>query len=188
MDEQKPRLFIDIDGVIYAHYAGQWQIRPYVVTLTRWAVDHFDIWWASWNSNKANVISALYLHGTIGVIAKDWDQNTTVPRGKLCWIEAHGGFDKPWLLIEDTPPCDEERKFLLGKGLLQNWIVVPDTGSDILLEVKCILERWVKDGRVLVPTDWVREMGAERDLCTLKEWTGYADYSNAPVPSDTEHK
>lgn len=185
--DTKPRLYIDIDGVVYGHYAGQWQIRPYVVTLTDWAAQHFDIYWVSYNSRKHEVVKITYADGQV---VENYYPRTKDERGfeyrvpqtwhpkadhaeKLQAIHVTGGLDGDWFLIEDSVPDMEQREILESFGKMPNWIVVPDTGSDVLLEVKSVLERWLKDRKLIVPYEWATRECAERDLCTTAEWKGY---------------
>ena len=166
----KPRLFLDIDGVIYAHYAGQWQIRPYTVSLVAWAAKHFDIYWASWNSRRAQVVQVLYAEG---IVCETMSDKPGIPPGKFPYIEAYGGLEGDWLFIEDTPPSEAEARYLSDRGILGRYIVVPDTGGDVLLDVKVALEGWIKDRKIVVPADWIRPISIAKDLCTVDQWTGY---------------
>jgi hypothetical protein len=183
----KPRLFIDIDGVIYANYGGEWQVRPYVVTFTRWAEEFFDIYWLSFNSRREQVVKILYAPGQV---ITDWHPSTLDDRGyrvpvyqdwhpkanraeKLVGIYNYGGLEGDWLLIEDTPPHADQIEVLDHFNAMNKWIVVPDTGADVLLELKFVLERWLKDRKIIVPYEWATRVSVDRDLCVTAEWNGY---------------
>jgi|GEM_PF-463454 len=180
---KKPRLFLDIDGVIYAHYAGAWQIRPYTLTLINWAVEHFDVYWASWNSRKDQVALILYADpGHRTTVCVEMDEDSDIPGGsKLKWISKYGGLDDDWILIEDTAPFLAEKELLKSKNMLDRFIVIPDTGGDALLDVKIALEGWLKNRKIIVPFDWIRPMGIERDLCITAEWQGYKGDDLVPI-------
>lgn len=183
----KPCLFIDIDGVVYGSYGGAWQVRPYVVTLTNWAKDHFDIYWVSFNSRKEQVVQSIYAHGKVVLT---WGQNTLDDRGyrvrlpetwhpkadnceKLIAINELCGIEKDWILIEDTPPHADQIEVLEHFKSLHKWVVVPDTGSDVLLDVKIMLEEWLKTRDLIVPFEWATREPEERDLCCNSVWKGY---------------
>lgn len=183
----KPRLYLDIDGVIYGNYGGEWQVRPYAVTLTKWAEQYFDIFWLSFNSRRVEVVKTIYCPGTV---ITEWAPHFLDERGyryrqhqdwhplaeeseKLIGINSTGGLGGEWFLIEDTPPTVAQTKILEDLGILHRWIVVPDTGSDVLLEVKHVLESYANTGKLLVPYEWATRESAERSLCIDAEWKGY---------------
>ena len=153
----KPRLYMDIDGVIFAIYNGSWQIRPYTKSLLDWADQHFDIYWTSFNSGRAQIVRACYLPGK--VCGTDQVPEPAVPSGlpgKLSWIDETGGLDDPWLIIEDTAPTPAQFKILKDLGIANRWIVVPEFGADTLLDVKNMLQGYIVGGILQVPEGWVR--------------------------------
>jgi hypothetical protein len=183
----KPRLYLDIDGVLYANYGGDWQLRPYIKTLVNWAAEHFDILWVSYNSRKEKVVE---IAAGVGEVVSDYwpyhldekgfrvnDDPTWHPRaglsGKLQAIHHTGGLDDPWLLIEDSSPDVDQVAILEEKGMLDRWVVVPDTGADVLLDLKMVLQDWLKDGKLTVPYEWATRQVAERDLWVNAYWKGY---------------
>jgi hypothetical protein len=183
----KGRLYLDIDGVLYAHYGGEWQLRPYIKTLVNWAKKHFDIYWVSYNSRKDMVVM---IAAGEGEVIHNWWPTETDEKGfkvnkdpgwhplagraeKLQAIYTTGGLDDQWFMIEDTPPTKEQAEILQDKNMLDRWVVVPDTGSDVLLDVKIALEGWLTKGKLIVPYEWATRVQAERDLCTTAEWKGY---------------
>lgn len=183
----KPRLYLDIDGVLYANYGGEWQLRPYIKTLVNWARDHFDIFWVSYNSRKDTVVD---IAAGIGEVvhdywpfhldergfkindAPDWHP-LACSSGKLQAIHHTGGLDDRWFLVEDTPPEGDQVKILEEKKMMDRWIVVPDTGADVLLDLKIALEGWVTKGTLLVPFEWGTRSVEERSLSIWSEWKGY---------------
>ena len=59
--KSKTRLYLDIDGVIYGWYGGQWQIRPYTATLINWAKKHFDVKFLSFNGRNEMISKVCYI-------------------------------------------------------------------------------------------------------------------------------
>lgn len=191
----KPRLYLDIDGIVYAEYGGEWQVRPYVVTLTGWARHYFDIYWVSDNSNKENVVESIYAHGSVITdywpraadergyqlpVHQDWHRLADHSH-KLQAIQVTGGVQQgEWLLIEDTPPSAAQQEILNDYGMLDRYLVVPDTGSDVLLDLRFVLEGWLRDRKLVVPFDWVREYHPERDMCIQARWKGYGKQPRGP--------
>jgi hypothetical protein len=185
----RPRLYIDIDGVLYAHYGGEWQLRPYIVTFTRWAKKHFDIYWVSYNSHAHEVVASSYAAGEV-VGINTWTEYTTDDKGfkipveptwhpkalhsgKLKPIHNTGGLQGEWFLIENTPPNVEQTEILDSLGQFNRWIVVPDTGSDVLLDLKVVFEEYIATGKLNVPYEWATRSSRERDLSLTAPWNGF---------------
>lgn len=193
----KPRLFIDIDGVLYANYGGQWQLRPYIVTLTAWAAQHFDVYYLSFNSRRDIIPSVCYAPGEpildwkvdkvdaegnpvkddrgFRVDARDWHPRAGGSE-KLHAIREYGGLEGDWILIEDTPPNEDQIAILNDYDSLRKWLVIPDTGGDVLLDVKMALENYLAKGKLIVPFAWCEPVSIERDLCINAEWKGYGKH------------
>src|SRR5262245_26398344 len=56
----KPRLYIDMDGVLFGYYDYFFQLRPNAVGFLRWAVKYFDCrWLTAWAEPD---IAALFSH------------------------------------------------------------------------------------------------------------------------------
>lgn len=166
----KPRLYLDIDGVIYGWYGGQWQVRPYTATLIQWAKEHFDVKWLSFNGRAQMIGKVCYvdplpctnMDPEIGI--GSWE--------KLRGIEADGGLDGDWFIIEDTPPTLEAWEILNEKRMLHKWILIPETGADTLLDVKLILEEWVKTKHLYVPKQWRGIDYKYKEMCLYEDWEG----------------
>jgi hypothetical protein len=172
--ESKPRLYLDIDGVIYGWYGGQWQVRPYTATLIMWAKEHFDVKWLSFNMREEMIAKVCY----VDPIPRT-DMNPSL--GNITWeklrgIEADGGLDGDWFIIEDTPPTAEAWEVLNEKGMLHKWILVPETGADVLLEVKIILEGWLAERKLRIPKFWQYADYRNKNLCLYDEWKGPEKY------------
>jgi len=172
----KPRLYLDIDGVIYGWYGGQWQIRPYVTTLIEWAREYFNIKWLSFNMREDKIAEVCYV-APLPRTDMSHDENDPDSALKSKWekvrgITNDGGLDGDWFIIEDTPPTLEGYEELKKHNSLHKWILVPETGADILLEVKTILEEWLKDKRLKVPRYWQNADYKEKSLCLYADWKG----------------
>lgn len=188
-DQPNKRLYVDIDGVVIANYGCDWQVRPYVRTLVAWAEKQgFEVFWVSYNSHKVQIVDVV-AHG-IGTVVTDYfdydrDEKGFKVRREPTWhplameseklqaVHITGGLDGEWFFIEDTPPTEAQRKILEEKGILHRWIVVPDSGSDVLLECRHILSEYLKTGKLIVPYEWCSRISAERDMWVNGEWKGY---------------
>lgn len=175
VSETKPRLYLDIDGVIYGWYGGQWQVRPFTSTLINWAKKHFDVKWLSFNGRNEIIGQVLYSE----LPKTDMSHDDTDPDSalkskweKVRGITNDGGLDGDWLIIEDTPPTLEGYEELKKYNSLHKWILVPETGSDVLLEVKRILEEYLETGKVRTPGSWQKANYLDKSMSLLAEWKG----------------
>jgi len=167
--DSKPRLYLDIDGVIYGWYGGQWQIRPYTATLIAWADKHFDVKWNSFNMRDEMIGKVLYTE------IPRTDMGPDVGIGsweKLRGIEGDGGLEGDWFIIEDTPPTLEAWEVLNEKNMLHKWILVPETGADVLLDVKTILEEWLDTKKLNIPRYWQYADYKAKSMCLGGDWKG----------------
>jgi len=171
VSKSKPRLYLDIDGVIYGWYGGQWQIRPYTVTLIEWAKKYFNVKWLSFNGRNELIGKVLYtelpktdMGPTIGIGKGKWE--------KLRGIEEDGNLDDDWFIIEDTPPTLEAWEILHKKNILHKWILVPESGSDVLLEVKYVLENWLETKKIQTPEYWQKANFLDKSLCLTNRYLG----------------
>lgn len=174
-EPSKPRLYLDIDGVIYGWYGGQWQIRPYVATLIEWAKEHFDVKWLSFNMRDELIGKVCYAELTRTDMSHDGDDPDSALKSKwekVRGITNDGGLDGDWLIIEDTPPTLEGYEELKKHNSLHKWILVPETGSDVLMEVKLVLERYLETGKLRVPGQWAKANYLDKSLCLLADWQG----------------
>jgi len=172
----KPRLYLDIDGVIYGWYGGQWQVRPYTATLIEWAKEHFDVKWLSFNMREEMIAKVCYVNPLPRCdMSHSSDPEESEIKGKwekLRGIETDGGIDGDWLIIEDTPPTLEAYEILKEKNSLHKWILVPETGADVLLEVKQILEEYLESGKIVTPGFWQQANYLDKSMCLLGNWEG----------------
>ena len=175
VDAKKPRLYLDIDGVIYGWYGGQWQVRPYTASLIHWANKHFDVKWLSFNGRDEMLGKVLYSEIPKTNMSHSDDEeesNLKGPWEKLRGIERDGGIEGDWLIIEDTPPTLEAYEILKEKDSLHKWILVPETGADVLLEVMIVLEQWLEKGKLRIPKYWQFADYLGKELCLWDDWKG----------------
>lgn len=180
----KPRLYLDIDGVIYGWYGGQWQVRPYTATLIQWAKKHFDVKWLSFNGRHEIITQVCYVD-PLPKTDMSHDDNDPESALKSKWekirgITNDGGLAGDWLIIEDTPPTLEGYEELKKHNSLHKWILVPETGSDVLLEVKRVLEEYLETGKVRTPGFWQKANYLDKSMCLLADWKGPAENQCEP--------
>lgn len=166
----KPRLYVDIDGVIIGHYGGAWQIRPYVRTLLGWAEEHFRISWLSYSGYREIVPRALYSKYRQATWPESGEIGTL---GKLQSI-VHEDDGTDWIMLEDEPPTIPAREYLKEREWSDRWIVVPESGCDVLLELRFTLEEWLKSRRMIVPVEWLHlDKDETFGMSTRAIWEGY---------------
>ncbi len=137
----KPRLFIDVDGVILARYGkdGFFQMRPYVGDFLRFAVKNFHPFWLTCHGPlSTDSIASLNSMGGNQIGYAEWRHDAM---DKVGGVIANGGLSGEWFTVEDEYPLREATAFLKGHGLLHRWIIVPRTGRDVLLQTMKELER-----------------------------------------------
>ena len=175
LEKSKPRLYLDIDGVIYGWYGGQWQIRPYTATLIHWAQKYFDVKWLSFNGNHEKIGKVLYSEipkTDMSLDKSDPQSDLKIRWEKVRGISNDGGLDGEWLIIEDTPPTQEGYEELKKHNSLHKWVLVPETGSDVLLELKLVLEEWLDSHILKLPRYWHRANYKDKSLCLFDTWNG----------------
>lgn len=131
----KPVLFHDIDGVLFGHYDGHFQLRPGVHSWLHWAHGHFDVvWLTSWTHARVEaLLDLLYLRAYLPARCANWH---AYQRKSLWFIEAveklHG---REWYWLDDE--LDQWQEDLHAAGLaLDHCLAVSPTGRDSLLEVQ----------------------------------------------------
>lgn len=75
----KPILFHDVDGVLFADYSGHYQLRPNVKGWLEWAHEHFQVvWLTTWQQDDLkNLLKILYCekyvrHPAVQFRVADW--------------------------------------------------------------------------------------------------------------------
>ena len=183
----KGYLFCDIDGVIIGNYGNDWQIRPYTKTFLDWVSKklNFDIIWISANSDAKRIVDFLDLPGRFTPpVAND----RRLGLGKLDKIydTLSGDIENQlWFMIEDEEPNEEIIKALKLNNSLHKWMVVPDSGADVLLDLHLAFAEWRTDIIVLekdplktflnVPYEWCCRTVPNKDMCCRGEWKGYGE-------------
>lgn len=175
----KPRLFLDVDGVVLAYYglpgAGKcYQMRPYIGSFISWASQHFDLYWLTAHSPDStqkichynNVIQFSSLAektaapaGIRGITYapwRDYDKEQDDFKGlnldKVQGIIDHGGLSGEWIVIEDNLPCFQAYDLINSQPELKNrWVIVPDHGANIFLEIQLMLENYLQTGKIIPP-------------------------------------
>lgn len=105
----KPVLFHDIDGVLFGHYDGAFQMRPGVSTWLEWAYEHFEIvWLTSWPAEKTRALLEVTYNGHLLNRGTFQHANWTCYADKLTWlIEAVQKLKgRDWFWIDDEVPED----------------------------------------------------------------------------------
>jgi hypothetical protein len=194
----KPKLFLDVDGVILAHYAlpGQkpcFQMRPYVGSFISWASQHFDLFWLTchgpdstdlickynnvlqFNSlddkNKApeTVRGITYCHWRD--YSKEASDNTSLNLDKVQGIINVSSLSEDFLVIEDEYPCYDGYYLVHSQAKLKDkWIIVPKEGANIFPELQLVLEKYLLDKKLKLP--WMQpEVDASAQLTGNKIFT-----------------
>lgn len=179
MKVSKPRLFLDVDGVVLAHYGlpGQapfFQMRPYVGSFITWASQHFDLYWLTahgpdstkkichynnvtqFDSLKDKSSAPSGIPGITYAHWRDYEKESENFQGlnldKVQGIIDHGGLNGEWIVIEDNLPCFQGYDLINSQpDLKKKWIIVPDQGADIFLDIQVMMERYLLTGELLPP-------------------------------------
>jgi len=135
----KPLLFHDIDGVLFADYAGHYQLRPNVKGWLEWAHEHFQVCWlTSWpKEDIRQLLKILYgekyiRHPAITFRVADWYTYNT----KEDWLSANRSQLEgvSWYWIDDQIPPDGR---LIQLGLdPARCIAVNPKGADELVKLQ----------------------------------------------------
>lgn len=151
---RKPRLYHDVDGVLFASYTvfpgarPVFQLRPYTRDWFRWVLKRFElVWLTTWNASDLESLlstrSGLYLdHVWQASRYLDWQTDLTLPVATKAEAVKKDlvGFDGPWFWIDDFPEG-------LPIGFPKESIVyVPESGPNGLIELverlPARLRRW----------------------------------------------
>lgn len=127
----KGDIYVDVDGVLFAYYDGNLQLRPYVHSFLRWCCETFEncYWHTCWGGRFGDVLKFIY-GGDIARKFKDsnWDHS----KGKMTGIDP----SRPFIWVEDGI-LDEEMGWLQAHGFEDRYIQVPFNDSpNALLSVK----------------------------------------------------
>lgn len=175
----KPRLFLDVDGVVLGYYnlpglKPHFQIRPYVGGFIQWASQHFDLFWltahgpdstekichytnviqfknlAERNQSPAHIPGITYAHWRD--YEKESDNFSGINLDKLQGVKDYGGLNGEWLVIEDNLPCFQGYDLINAYSeIKEKWIIVPDHGANLFLDLQIILENYLKTGKIINP-------------------------------------
>jgi len=188
----KKYLFMDCDGVLIGNYGNDWQVRPYHKTflnkMEKWG---FDITWISMNSSIRELVKVLHLPGKMS--ADHGDLVMVEGRYHLSKltriVQVLGGIENVentcWFMIEDEEPNEDMIKFLKKHNSLHKWIVVPDCGSDVLLDLYLSFASWWSDvcidkdlqpsHPIVVPYEWCCRPVPKKDMSCMGKWLGYGE-------------
>ncbi|BCA56467.1 hypothetical protein W02_36070 [Nitrospira sp. KM1] len=139
-----PILFHDIDGVLFGHYAGEFQLRPGVKSWLAWAHEHFElIWLTSWESERIHSLLRVLCCDKFGDNLESppfHHANWTNYENKVVWVQqaVQKLNGREWFWIDD-----EIEKFSLeieSAGIpLGRCIQSNPTGRDELLSIQSTL-------------------------------------------------
>lgn len=170
----KPKLFIDVDGVVLASYGygnhTSYQIRPYVGSFLIWAYQHFDLYWLTCHGSDSTAqISQLcgILQAKMGEVIpssiphitylpwrnydKEREDYTGINLDKLQAV-LDLSKDQPWLVIEDNYPCYEGYKAVMANlNWKQQWVIVPSEGADVFIPLQKMLEDYLSSQKINPP-------------------------------------
>jgi hypothetical protein len=135
---RKPRLYIDVDGVILGLYGEpeEFQMRPAVNSFLRWADEHFEcVWLTAWGARANALVRMCQFNREFP--AAVWH------RSKTEGID----FTGEWFWIDDDL-LDGERVDLEEHAVLDRHIRVDLHGSDALVVVRRQLELRLRDLRL----------------------------------------
>ncbi len=150
----KPRLFIDVDGVILARYgpSGRFQMRPHAGDLLALAVRHFRCFWLTCHDreNTAAIERFACVRGMLGFA------NFPIGRGldKVQGVADNGGLRGEWYVIEDERPLAQGWDHLVAKGLSWRWLICPQNGRDALLHAQRMLASYLQTRVMAPPRGW----------------------------------
>jgi len=150
----KPRLFIDVDGVILARYGEnrRFQMRPHVGDFLAFAAKHFRCFWITCHDAD----DCEYIERFACVRGAVTFADFPMSRGldKVQAVVDHGGLRGEWFAIEDERPVADGWTHLKAKNLSHRWLICPRDGRDVLLRAKEMLEAYLETGVMRAPKGW----------------------------------
>jgi len=144
---EKPVLYIDVDGVLFAHYGDPFafQLRPGVGSFLTWAIRNFRCRFLTcWSEDQVwKLLHSIYLGGYVpqGQPGPTFEYANWKPTGqKSGVVKRHETF----FWIEDGVSREDEA-LLKSWGKWNCYIPVNPSGEDGLAEAKKALERRLTD-------------------------------------------
>lgn len=145
---KKPILFHDIDGVLYAEYDGEFQLRPNTKSWLKWVHQNFNVvWFSTWTEEDIQLLLAfLFKEQYLRKILPPSNRILVAPwlgfKEKEGWLsaETRGSLADvvEWYWIDDQVPPASQLKAL---GLdPEHCIQVNPKGSNELEHLKELLE------------------------------------------------
>lgn len=171
----KPRLFLDVDGVVLADYSlpGQrpcYQMRPYVGSFIAWASKHFELYWLTCHGPDSTEKICHYnnvlqfnslsekpanskLSGITYAYWRSFEDNQKINLDKIDGIIKNGGLSGEWLVIEDNLPCYDGYHLINSQpDLKKRWITVPPQDHvDLFIQIQKMLEQYLIDKSINPP-------------------------------------
>jgi hypothetical protein len=136
----KGDIYIDVDGVLFAYYGSQLQLRPYVHSFLWWCAEAFEncYWHTCWGNRFGDVLKFIY-GSHIAHRFKDSNWNHSI--GKMTGIDT----TRLFIWVEDGLSTDE-MKWLQQNGFMNNYIKVPFNGSpNALLTAKRKIQKKIQE-------------------------------------------
>ena len=119
---EKPRLYIDVDGVLFGIYGGTSQLRPNAVQFLRWCVAHFDCYWlTAWPKARLDTLLSCLMAPDLHVIQEA--KRTFGPDDKADAID----YSRSFYWIEDEIG-KQNRTYLAARDVLGRYIYVHPEG------------------------------------------------------------
>lgn len=129
VESRRPRLYIDVDGVLFGFYDGYFQLRPNAIGFLLFCVQNFTCYWlTAWSELALNeLLRRTYGGNIIGQISYCmWTTN------KAPAIDMTGGHQ--WWWVEDDLTF-ADASYLDRLGQLNRHIYVDPQGADNLYAV-----------------------------------------------------
>lgn len=145
----RPKLLLDV-SIMTGYYGGQNQLRPYAKTLLSFVLANFEVHWL----NK--VVNPTHLTHFIAAQGIDPEAIPTAmwsgELGTIDGIRRLCNFQGEWFVVSDSFPQGKGYDFLVAnKPFQKRWIKLPNRGSDVLLDVKEMLDNWLSTGDMITP-------------------------------------
>ena len=171
----RPKLFIDVDGVILANYGNHFQMRPYVGTFLKRALEIFDCYWLTCHRRESvDAICRLNSICANDIQYADWNGgrydkvdgvlNTIRPNKSFPLSPQIVSRKEEWYVIEDEYPLDEGKRFLEETKIIDRWIIIPKRTPHALLQAKRMIDYYIaKGGRLTPHISWAWQLAKEKE-------------------------